>query len=185
MPASCAAPLASAAARTTVLFEPDPLFIATQKAEGETQVDEIYGEVLVPLFGRFELEIGARYSDFQSGDWQLDAESYKALFNWEATDSIRFRGGWQRANRVPNVAELYAGLSSQVFGWGARGDVCMVDTTLPWGNRSEQSEPRASAGALPRVDLRLGRRSGRDRLRSLGRRITIRSTAARCRIATG
>jgi iron complex outermembrane receptor protein len=119
------------------LFEPDPLFIATQKAEGETKVDEIYGEVLLPVFGDFELEIGARYSDFQTGDWQLDAKSYKALFNWVATDSFRFRGGWQRANRVPNVAELYAGLSSQVFGWGATSDVCMVDTTLPWGNRAD------------------------------------------------
>ena len=119
------------------LFEPDPLFIATQKAEGETKVDEIYGEVLVPLFGEFELELGARYSDFKTGDWQLDAKSYKALFNWSVTDSIRLRGGWQRANRVPNVAELYAGLSSQVFGWGATSDVCMVDTTLPWGNRAD------------------------------------------------
>ncbi len=119
------------------LFEPDPLFIATQKAEGETQVDEIYGEILLPVVRNFELELGARYSDFQTGDWQLDAKSYKALFNWDATDSIRFRGGWQRANRVPNVAELYAGLSSQVFGWGATSDVCMVDTTLPWGNRPD------------------------------------------------
>ena len=33
------------------LFEPDPLFIATQKAEGETVVDEIYGEILLPVFG--------------------------------------------------------------------------------------------------------------------------------------
>jgi iron complex outermembrane receptor protein len=119
------------------LFEPDPLFIATQRAEGETKVDEIYGEVLIPVVSRLELEVGARYSDFQTGDWQLDAKSYKALFNWDATDSIRFRGGWQRANRVPNVAELYSGLSSQVFGWGATSDVCMVDTTLPWGNRAD------------------------------------------------
>ena len=59
------------------LFEPDPLFIATQKAEGETVVDEIYGEILLPVFGDFELEIGGRYSDFQTGDWNLDAQSYK------------------------------------------------------------------------------------------------------------
>lgn len=119
------------------LFEPDPLFIATQKAEGETKVDELYGEVLLPVTQRFELEIGGRYSDFQTGDWQLDAKSYKALFNWSATDAFRFRGGWQRANRVPNVAELYAGVSSTVFGWGATSDVCMVNTLLPWGNRPD------------------------------------------------
>jgi iron complex outermembrane receptor protein len=119
------------------LFEPDPLFIATQRAEGETQVDEIYGEILAPLFGRFELEIGARYSDFQTGDWQLDAKSYKALFNWAASDAYRFRGGWQRANRVPNVSELYGGVTSSVFGWGATSDICMNNTLSPWGNRAD------------------------------------------------
>jgi iron complex outermembrane receptor protein len=119
------------------LFEPDPLFIATQPAEGETEVSEVYGEILAPLFGDFELEIGARYSDFQTGDWQLDAKSYKALFNWAASESYRFRGGWQQANRVPNVAELYAGVTSSVFGWGATSDVCMNNTLHPWGNRPD------------------------------------------------
>jgi outer membrane receptor protein involved in Fe transport len=116
------------------LFEPDPLYIATETAEGETEVSEVYGEILYPVFGRFELEIGARLSDFSTGDWSFDAKSYKALFNWVASDSLRFRGGWQRANRVPNVAELYAGETSQVFGWGATGDACMVNTLHPWGN---------------------------------------------------
>src|SRR5690606_19964554 len=46
------------------LFEPDPMFVATQKAEGQTEVSEIYGEILLPVFGQFELELGARYSDF-------------------------------------------------------------------------------------------------------------------------
>ena len=122
------------------LFEPDPLFIATQKAEGETVVDEIYGEILLPVFGDFELEIGGRYSDFQTGDWNLDAQSYKFLYNWAATDSLRFRGGWQQANRVPNVAELYAGVSSSVFGWGATSDVCMNNTLHPWGNRADNPD---------------------------------------------
>jgi outer membrane receptor protein involved in Fe transport len=116
------------------LFEPDPLYIATEKAEGETEVSEVYGEILYPVFGRFELEIGARFSDFATGDWSFDAESYKALFNWVASDAWRFRGGWQRANRVPNVAELYAGQTSQVFGWGGTGDACMTNTLHTWGN---------------------------------------------------
>ncbi len=121
------------------LFKPDPLFIATEKAEGETEVDEIYGEILYPVFGKFELEIGARYSDFETGDWSIGAKSYKALFNWEASDAFRVRGGWQRANRVPNVAELYAGQTSQVFGWGATHDACMNITLHPWGNRADNA----------------------------------------------
>ncbi len=115
------------------IFEPDALFLATVPAGGQTNVDEIYGEVLYPAFGRFELEFGARYSDFTTGEFQLDAKSYKALFNWTASDAFRFRGGWQRANRTPNVAELYSGPTQQVFTWAA-GDACRWDTTHPWGN---------------------------------------------------
>jgi outer membrane receptor protein involved in Fe transport len=115
------------------IFDPDALFLATVPAAGQTDVDEVYGEVLVPVFGEFELELGARYSDFKTGDFALDAKSYKALFSWGPTDALRFRGGWQRANRTPNVAELYAGPTRQVYTWGA-GDACRADTTHPWGN---------------------------------------------------
>ncbi len=121
------------------LFEPDEQFVATFKAEGETEVSEIYGELLLPVVGEFELEFGARYSDFETGDWGLDARSYKALFNWGASESFRFRGGWQRANRVPNVAELYAGQSSQVF-WWTTGDACMNVTQHEWGNVPENPD---------------------------------------------
>ena len=115
------------------MFEPDALFLATVPASGDTTVDEVYGEVLVPVVGEFELEFGGRYSDFTTGDFQLDAKSYKALFSWGATEDFRFRGGWQRANRTPNVAELYSGPTGQVYTWAA-GDACRADTTHPWGN---------------------------------------------------
>jgi iron complex outermembrane receptor protein len=114
-------------------FEPDALFLATAPAAGQTDVDEIYGEILLPVTSKFELEFGARYSDFTTGDFALDAKSYKTLFSWSPTDALRFRGGWQRANRTPNVAELYSGPTSQGFTWTA-GDACRADTTHPWGN---------------------------------------------------
>ncbi len=115
------------------LFEPDQLFLATVPAGGTTDVSELYGEILYPVFGGLELEFGARLSDFETGGFTQDAKSYKALFNWSATDSLRFRGGWQRANRTPNVAELYAGPTRQTTTWAA-GDVCRADTTNVWGN---------------------------------------------------
>jgi outer membrane receptor protein involved in Fe transport len=115
------------------LFEPDALFLATVPAGGTTDVSEIYGELLYPVFGDFELEFGARYSDFETGGFSQDAKSYKALFNWAANDSFRFRGGWQRANRTPNVAELYAGPTGSVFTWTA-GDACKATTQHEWGN---------------------------------------------------
>jgi outer membrane receptor protein involved in Fe transport len=123
----------ASARENTSLFEPDQLFLATVPAGGTTDVKELYGEILYPVFGDFELEFGARYSDFETGGFTQDAKSYKALFNWGATDSFRFRGGWQRANRTPNVAELYAGPTRQTTTWGA-GDVCRWDTTNLWGN---------------------------------------------------
>ena len=129
------------------IFEPDALFLATVPASGDTTVDEVYGEVLVPVVGEFELEFGGRYSDFTTGDFQLDAKSYKALFSWGATEDFRFRGGWQRANRTPNVAELYSGPTGQVYTWAA-GDACRADTTHPWGNLASNPNARADAAAL-------------------------------------
>jgi outer membrane receptor protein involved in Fe transport len=114
-------------------FEPDELFLATVPAAGETQVDEFYGEVLLPIVKNFDLEIGGRASDFKTGDFQLDAKSYKFLFNWTAGENWRVRGGWQRANRTPNVAELYSGPTTQVYTW-SQGDACRADTTEIWGN---------------------------------------------------
>lgn len=114
-------------------FEPDALFLAAAPAGGQTDVDEVYGEILVPVTGKLELEFGARYSDFTTGDFALDAKSYKSLFSWAPTEAMRFRGGWQRANRTPNVAELYSGPTSLGFTWTA-GDACRADTTHPWGN---------------------------------------------------
>jgi outer membrane receptor protein involved in Fe transport len=117
-------------------FQPDGEFLATTPAVGETTVDEIYGEILLPVVPNFEFELGARYSEFKTGESSaVDAKSYKALFNWTATDSFRVRGGWQRANRTPNVAELYSGPTAQVVSLQG-GDPCRSDTLNTWGNVS-------------------------------------------------
>lgn len=77
---------------------------------GELSTDEIYGELLVPVIDglpgvqRLDLELGYRYSDNNPTD---ATSSYKALVDWEFNDRIRFRGGYQVANRAPNIAELY------------------------------------------------------------------------------
>ena len=60
---------------------------------------------------------------------------------------FRFRGGWQRANRTPNVAELYSGPTGQVYTWAA-GDACRADTTHPWGNLARNPNRAADAAAL-------------------------------------
>ncbi|HEU4650369.1 MAG TPA: TonB-dependent receptor, partial [Croceibacterium sp.] len=104
---------------------------------GGYDVREAYGELLVPLLHdipfvqMFSLELGARYSDYNTtgGSW-----TYKILGDWEATDWLRFRGGFNRAERAPNIAELFQA-SSQIFGFNALGDLC-----------SQRSTYRVSAG---------------------------------------
>lgn len=72
---------------------------------------EAFAEALVPLVSgaRFAeylgLELGVRYTAFDPGD---SAWTYKALGEWALSESIRFRGGWQRATRAPISFELGA-----------------------------------------------------------------------------
>ncbi len=74
-------------------------------------VKEVYGELLIPLLSgmRFvnnlELELGARYSEYSTGQ---DVDTYKLLSSWSPTPWLRLRGGYNRAERAPNMSELFA-----------------------------------------------------------------------------
>jgi outer membrane receptor protein involved in Fe transport len=96
-------------------------------------VSEIYGELLVPVLDRLDLELGYRYSDYDSNAGSIG--TYKALFDWAATDGVRVRGGYQKANRAPNSAELFQGELS-LFAGGFVGDPCQIHTTANYGNVS-------------------------------------------------
>ena len=71
---------------------------------------EGYAELLVPVLAdipgikRLNLELGYRFSDYDSAG---SVDTYKALVDWTIVDSVRFRGGYQRANRAPNIGELF------------------------------------------------------------------------------
>jgi iron complex outermembrane receptor protein len=71
---------------------------------------EVYGELLVPLLKdvpaiqRLELELGYRHSDYSTGQ---KVDTYKILANWSPVEWLRLRGGYNRAERAPNIAELY------------------------------------------------------------------------------
>lgn len=108
----------------------------TSKTQGSTNVKELYGELLVPVLKdlpgikRLNLEVGARYSDYNTAGsiW-----TYKALADWSIADPVRIRGGYQKANRAPNVAELFTGTTTSVVGFPG-GDPCMANSTNTWGN---------------------------------------------------
>jgi len=88
---------------------------------GGFDVDEFYGEVIVPLwhgegFERFEISASARYSDY-------DLFSSDTVFafgaNWAPTDSLVFRANYAEGFRAPNIGEL--------FNTGSRFDASIVD----------------------------------------------------------
>lgn len=69
---------------------------------------EVYGELLIPVLAdlpfieRFNLEVGGRMSNYSPGGTSY---TYKILADWEVTPWLRFRGGYNRAERTPNIAE--------------------------------------------------------------------------------
>jgi iron complex outermembrane recepter protein len=93
----------------SVLDQPGAFF-PVGEAVGKTEVNEIYGELLVPLLAdkwgveSMSLELGYRTTD---NNPSADDDTYKALLDWAITDRVRFRGGRQIANRAPNIGELF------------------------------------------------------------------------------
>ena len=105
---------------------------------GKTDVKELYGELAIPLWrGRLEIDPGARFSDYASVG---NVTTYKLLGQLKVNDRIKLRGGYQLANRAPNIVELFAptGGAALVAGTDACGNwiVNGRSITQDWGNRA-------------------------------------------------
>ena len=93
---------------------------------GKITVSEFYGELLVPILKdipaiqELNLELGGRVSDYNTTG---KSYTYKILGDWKVTDWLRLRGGYNRAERAPNVAELFLA-PEQTVASAAGGDVC-------------------------------------------------------------
>ncbi len=104
------------------------------EAFGYIDTKEVYGELLIPVLAdvpfirEFNLEVGGRYSDYSTtgSSW-----TYKALADWAVNDWLRIRGGYNRAERAPNIGELFLA-AQQTFGVNLAGDPCSVANPLPW-----------------------------------------------------
>jgi outer membrane receptor protein involved in Fe transport len=112
-------------------------------------VNEIYGEVLIPILSgvpfaeELNIEAGYRLSDY-------DIESvgtvgtYKINGEWAPTNWLRFRGGYQRAARAPNLAELFTAPTSTLAppGTSSDGDPCSrANPTAPIGIGNYSANP--------------------------------------------
>jgi iron complex outermembrane recepter protein len=134
--------------KNTVAFDPDTLndqqqiidrpigLFAANDTSGSIDVREIYAEALIPLLKdlpflkELSLEVGGRYSDYST---EGGLTTYKALLNAKFTDVVSLRGGYQRANRAPNAAELFTGPTTTVAGFPL-SDPCANTTLATWGN---------------------------------------------------
>jgi iron complex outermembrane recepter protein len=123
-----------------------------QDSGGEFDVREIYGELLIPIVSNgpvgvrhFNVELGGRVSDWSMPQMPT-LNTYKALVDWGFTPRYRLRGGYNRAFRAPNLAELFS-LRSQTFGGGgATRDWCSQNLDAP-GTYS--ATPPGGVGTAP------------------------------------
>jgi outer membrane receptor protein involved in Fe transport len=103
-------------------------------AFGYIDTKEVYGELLIPVladtpfFQELNLEVGGRYSDYNTtgSSW-----TYKVLGDWALNDWFRIRGGYNRAERAPNIGELFLS-AQQTFGVSTAGDPCSLANPLSW-----------------------------------------------------
>jgi iron complex outermembrane recepter protein len=78
---------------------------------GETDVFELFGEVLIPIVRDLPLAqevnvtLGYRTSNYSTVG---SVESYKGDADWTVFDGFRLRGGYQVAVRAPSIGELFA-----------------------------------------------------------------------------
>ena len=101
--------------------DPDPLIVAgvananqQDPISGSVTAKEAYAEVSVPVFKNapfakaLTLNGALRFSDYDlfGSTW-----NYKASVDWQVIDALRLRATYGTGFRVPNVPELYGGVS--------------------------------------------------------------------------
>jgi iron complex outermembrane recepter protein len=136
--------------QTENAFNDNPEGFPADNTKGETSVKELYGELLLPLWkgknaGRhLNAELGYRYSDY---DLQGGVGTYKALFDWGITQTLRFRGGRQLATRAPNIAELF---QANTQSWSVQlfGEPCALLNQTSYGANPAKNPLAAKAQTL-------------------------------------
>jgi len=109
------------------------IYPSTNMENDGIDAKEIYGELLVPVLRdipfiqELNLEIGGRMSHYNTTGTSY---TFKVLGDWQVTDWLRFRGGFNRAERMPNIAELLL-TPQQAFRTDAVGDVCSTRHNNP------------------------------------------------------
>ena len=85
----------------------------TLPVAGEFDVREAFAEARIPIveesfIHELSLELGYRYSDYSVADRSFSTDTYKVAGFFAPVQDIRFRGGYNRAVRAPNIQELFS-----------------------------------------------------------------------------
>ena len=121
--------------------------------DAQTKVNDYYAELLVPVLSntfvkKVDLELGGRMSDYDKTD---STTTFKINASVEVNDFVRFRGGYNRANRAPNLGEMFLNLQ-QIFTGGPKyGDPCSLISNSPFGAGGAAPNPWSNAVANPAV----------------------------------
>ncbi len=104
----------------------------TPPIKGEFDVRELFGEVQLPIVEHnfiddFTLTAGYRYSTYHVAGRSFNTDTYKLQGELAPIPDIRFRGGYNRAVRAPNIVELF---SPQFLGLSGSVDPCAGATPV-------------------------------------------------------
>jgi iron complex outermembrane recepter protein len=90
----------------------------TKGLSGRNSVIDIFGELKIPIVEKqpfaelLQATLSARSSKYKSG---VDAKTYGAGLEYSPLQEVRFRGGFQRAVRAPNLVELYTAQGNALY----------------------------------------------------------------------
>jgi outer membrane receptor protein involved in Fe transport len=124
--------------KNTLSFAPDIEFqtgdltgqgSTTPPVAGHTDVRELYGEIQIPIVEHnfidlLQLDAGYRLSNYHIAANSFNTSTYKIEGEFAPIADVRFRGGYNRAVRAPNVSELF---SPQAIGLVGNSDPCEGD----------------------------------------------------------
>ncbi|MBA3486280.1 MAG: TonB-dependent receptor, partial [Lysobacter sp.] len=92
-------------------FNPDPLRQSGESQDSfaspvsaEFEVDEVYGEINVPLLSTLNINAAVRYSDYSTFG---EATTGKVGFRWQPIEDLVLRGTYSEGFRAPNLGELF------------------------------------------------------------------------------
>ena len=108
----------------SLLRDQGTTFVAVPSNFGSVDVSEIFVEAVVPLiadrpFANYlGIDAAVRFADYSHVG---GVTSYKAGLEYAPIQSFRFRGGWSRATRAPNIIEAFSVPRTTTFG---KSDPC-------------------------------------------------------------